>query len=206
MNVNILHQSLSLPDVNVDEIRPLFDLVAAPMMVIDVTPERVLRYRLMNKAAEAFFSILSDDYRGKEIKPYRGPDQARSTRRDQTMAAYLQCVESHQPVSLEIDHVTVDGEHRYGQHQIVPVIEDGRVTQLMVTSIDVTELVRTRESLNNALTRTLSDYLTICACCKNIQTDEDWMSIEAYADRRMDFRKFSHGLCPSCVEKQIEDL
>jgi hypothetical protein len=71
----------------------------------------------------------------------------------------------------------------------------------MVTSIDVTELVVTEKRLDQALTRTLSGFVAICAECKDIKSEKNWVSIEQFASVKMDYHEFSHGLCPKCVTK-----
>lgn len=185
-------------------LKPVFDAVVAPTMIIDVLQDRTLRYGMLNKAAESFYTITHEEYRGKPILPYLGEDEERRIRRDKTIAAYNRCVDEKVTISLDMNHVRSDGEMVWGQHQIVPIINDGVVTQLMVTSTDVSELIRTRERLEDALTRTLSDFMTICSRCKDVKSDDNWVSIEEYASSRLQFDKFSHGLCPGCAAKEVE--
>jgi DNA-binding response OmpR family regulator len=64
-------------------------------------------------------------------------------------------------------------------------------------------------SLHTAV-RQLEGLLPICSYCKNIRDDKNsWMPIEGYISTRTD-ATFSHGACPSCVEKyvtpQLEEL
>jgi hypothetical protein len=61
---------------------------------------------------------------------------------------------------------------------------------------------RTRElETSLAQVRQLGGLLPICAWCKNVRDDQDyWHSVEAYPSERTDAR-FSHGICPSCIEK-----
>lgn len=43
----------------------------------------------------------------------------------------------------------------------------------------------------------------ICSCCKKIRTeDRTWVSVEEYFRRHWDLR-FTHGYCPSCLQKQL---
>lgn len=49
--------------------------------------------------------------------------------------------------------------------------------------------------------KTLNGLLPICASCKSVRSDDGyWKRIEEYMEERSDAR-FSHGICPSCVEK-----
>ncbi len=54
--------------------------------------------------------------------------------------------------------------------------------------------------LQDALNRLLSGYIPICAECKAIRDDDKWVRIEKYITKRTGVA-FSHGLCPSCLEK-----
>jgi len=70
-------------------------------------------------------------------------------------------------------------------------------------------LVRKRtEELEHALTevKRLSGFLPICASCKKIRDDEGyWQQVEVYIRDRSEAR-FSHGICPDCVEKLYPEL
>lgn len=95
-----------------------------------------------------------------------------------------------------------DDSYRWGRHTSVPIFgDDEEVNQIMVTSIDITELVETQQRLEDSLTKVLDGFVTICSYCKNIKDEEQqWLSIEVYAAKHMDFHEFSHGLCPTCYE------
>lgn len=71
------------------------------------------------------------------------------------------------------------------------------------------ELLNERtESLERALAevKTLSGLIPICMYCKKIRTDEGfWTQVEAYLSQHSELR-FSHGLCPDCVERFHQDF
>ncbi|HEX5385304.1 MAG TPA: hypothetical protein VFW66_01240 [Gemmatimonadales bacterium] len=48
--------------------------------------------------------------------------------------------------------------------------------------------------------RELETLLTICAWCKRIRTDGEWVSIETYVNRR-DNLHTTHGMCPACYQE-----
>jgi DNA-binding response OmpR family regulator len=51
--------------------------------------------------------------------------------------------------------------------------------------------------------RQLEGLLPICSYCKKIRDENDsWMPIEGYISTRTE-AKFSHGACPSCIEKYV---
>ena len=52
--------------------------------------------------------------------------------------------------------------------------------------------------------RSLQAILPICSYCKRVRDDENyWQSVEAYISEHTDTR-FSHGICPSCFEREVE--
>jgi len=54
--------------------------------------------------------------------------------------------------------------------------------------------------------KTLKGFIPICALCKKIRDDEGyWDQLEAYISKHTD-AKFTHGLCPECVEKYRAEM
>ena len=52
--------------------------------------------------------------------------------------------------------------------------------------------------------KTLQAILPICSYCKKIRDDKNyWQSVEAYISRHTD-ATFSHGICPSCFEREVQ--
>ena len=61
--------------------------------------------------------------------------------------------------------------------------------------------------LEQALTRVrqLQGLLPICSYCKRIRDDQNyWSQVETYLAEHTDVQ-FSHGICPSCLERVIQD-
>jgi sigma-B regulation protein RsbU (phosphoserine phosphatase) len=51
----------------------------------------------------------------------------------------------------------------------------------------------------------LTGLLPICAYCKRVRSDQDyWQQVETYITEHTD-AQFSHGICPSCLEKELEE-
>ena len=119
-----------------------------------------------------------------------------------------QLVEAREQISTENRHDFPDGSYRWGRHTFVPSFDDsGEVCQITVTSIEITELKKTQDKLENALTRVLSGFVTICATCKNIKEDSDqWVGVEHYLSNDANDVQFSHGYCPKCYESAIQEL
>src|SRR4029077_4223177 len=52
----------------------------------------------------------------------------------------------------------------------------------------------------------LTGLLPICSYCKRIRSDHDyWEQVESYITEHTD-ALFSHGICPSCLAKAMEEL
>jgi hypothetical protein len=49
----------------------------------------------------------------------------------------------------------------------------------------------------------LEEYLRVCAWCRKIGSDEEWLPLEEYFDRHF-ATKTSHGMCPDCTKKFME--
>lgn len=70
------------------------------------------------------------------------------------------------------------------------------------------ELHTERENLRQALEKvvTLRGLLPMCPSCKKVRRDGGyWEQIEDLLERQADVR-FSHGLCPDCVEKALVEI
>lgn len=51
--------------------------------------------------------------------------------------------------------------------------------------------------------RTLREILSICSYCRKICDDERWVTVESYVSKHTK-TQFSHGICPTCYEKEVE--
>ncbi len=66
--------------------------------------------------------------------------------------------------------------------------------------------LRVQAQLDEALTKLLGGFVSICSVCKKVRVEneenksESWNDIAEYITRRTDLT-FSHGYCPDCLEK-----
>ena len=70
------------------------------------------------------------------------------------------------------------------------------------------QLLRKNEELEAALAQVkqLEGIIPICMHCKKIRDDQNsWNQLEQYISTHSEAR-FSHGICPQCLEEQIEIL
>ena len=51
----------------------------------------------------------------------------------------------------------------------------------------------------------LEEFLRICSWCRKVCHDEEWLGLEEYFNSRFATRT-SHGMCPDCLKKKVEEL
>ena len=190
------------------ELKTILDTIGEPIMILDVKPGERFAFAILNRAAEKYFSVANDAYCGLELDDFEGLDAIRIAQRKQSIAVSKRCIATKAPVLSETKHLKRDGSYRWGRNTNAPIFDsNGEVHQIMVTSTDITELKETQDKLENALTRVLSGFVTICATCKDIKEDSDkWVHVEHYLDNDANDVKFSHGYCPMCYELAMAEL
>ena len=130
--------------------------------------------------------------------------------RERTLGQNARVREGGQAVGFENRYLCKDGSFRWFLWSAA-ADSDGRV--IYSAARDVTERKRAEEEreqlvrqLQAALAevRSLRAILPICSYCKRVRDDENyWLSVEAYISEHTDTR-FSHGICPSCFEREVE--
>jgi hypothetical protein len=51
----------------------------------------------------------------------------------------------------------------------------------------------------------LEEFLRLCAWCRKLHTDDEWIPLEDFFERRFDTRT-SHGICPACRAEQRKSI
>ena len=112
---------------------------------------------------------------------------------------------------LEFRVIRKDGAILHMYHLCRPIFNEQReylgrrVSNRDITERKLAETERERmiTELQGALEqiKTLKGIVPICSDCKKVRDDKGyWEQVESYVQRHSD-AKFSHGLCPDCVEK-----
>jgi PAS domain S-box-containing protein len=130
--------------------------------------------------------------------------------RERTLGQNARVREGGQALGFENRYLCKDGSFRWFLWSAA-ADSDGRV--IYSVARDVTERKRAEEEreqlvrqLQAALAevRSLRAILPICSYCKRVRDDENyWQSVEEYISEHTDTR-FSHGICPSCFEREVE--
>ena len=113
-------------------------------------------------------------------------------------------------------HFLPDGSKTYAEITTSPIMdESGKVRQVVHIARNITERKQAEEErekliieLQKALSeiKTLRGLLPICMNCHKIKTDQgDWHKLEKYIAKHSD-AEFSHGICPDCFRKQMEEI
>lgn len=103
-----------------------------------------------------------------------------------------------------------DGAFRWLFDRGVPFFDESGVFCGFIGScIDVQDRREAREALRAAQQREtdrLRQLLPICSNCRKVRDDHGyWSAIEQYMRETQDV-KFTHGLCPQCIEKLYPEL
>jgi hypothetical protein len=51
----------------------------------------------------------------------------------------------------------------------------------------------------------LEEFLRVCGWCRKVCHDDQWLTMEDYFNSKFATRT-SHGMCPECVKKKVEEL
>ncbi len=99
-----------------------------------------------------------------------------------------------------------------GSDYITKPFQAEEVLARVKTHLSLRRLHKSLEDKNAELQKALDEnkilqgIIPICANCKNIRDDKGfWNQVEAYISEHSEAR-FSHGICPSCVQKLYPEL
>ena len=182
------------------------DAIGEPIILIQVTKSGRFKFGAINEKATQFFGISAEDLKGNYVDSRIQLSDRRNSQRDNFISILNQCVETKQTIPYEVQHQMLSGQLRWIRSTQVPIFApDKTIRQIMITCIDINELVETQKRLEDTLTKTLSGFVKICASCKMIKHKDQWQEIEQYASEQMDYHQFSHGLCSTCASTLYEE-
>ena len=76
-------------------------------------------------------------------------------------------------------------------------LEEAALESLGVVLLAIAVLVFTRRLIRRVVY--LESYITLCAWCRRVRRDDQWLSIEAFFAQHQ--ARTSHGICPACEAK-----
>ena len=193
----------------------VYDDLAVGLCYLDTS----LRYLHINKWLAALNGIPVEKHLGRVIHDVI-PEVAAGIE-----AELRQVIETNTPIidgMVEAETPAQPGVRRTFTHNYLPVrAEDGRVVGVSCLVQDVTdrrkaevglkeraaELGKANRDLQEALDniKTLQGLVPICSHCKSIRNDKGfWEKLESYVSQHSG-AEFSHGICPSCLERHHPD-
>jgi PAS domain S-box-containing protein len=156
-----------------------------------------------NDAYREWFGKTPEEMRGMSMQALLGPLYEKNL-------PYILAALKGEKQIFERQIPTPDGGFRESVATYTPDIVDDAVLGFWVHVADVTMLRERETALRNTIlerdaalaeVKTLRGLLPICLACKSIRDDRgEWQSLEKYVTERTS-ANFSHGICPSCVEK-----
>jgi PAS domain S-box-containing protein len=162
-------------------------------------------FKRLNPAWERTLGFTRKELMSRPFIEFVHPDD-----RERTLKQNAEVRGGGKALAFENRYLCKDGSYRWFRWNAAP---DSGAKVIYSVARDVTaskEAEEKREELVRELqaamaeVKTLQEILPICAYCSRIRDDEDyWHSVETYISRHTG-TKFSHGICPRCMETQIE--
>ncbi len=117
-----------------------------------------------------------------------------------------------QRVTFEMEYRILrhDGVYRWIFDRGSPFYTDaGEFAGYIGSCVDVTDRVRAQEAAvrrRMAELAQLHSLLPICSYCRKVRDDRGyWQKVEEYVSEHT-MTEFSHGICPTCLEVEMENL
>ncbi len=162
-------------------------------------------FKRLNPAWERVLGFTIAELMSKPFIEFVHPDD-----RARTMAQNAAVRAGGEAIGFENRYLHKDGSYRWLRWNARPLTVAGIIYSV---ARDITErkrvederaaLIRTLEA-SLAEVNSLRDILPICMYCRNVRDDKDyWQSVESYISQHTATR-FSHGICPSCLESEVE--
>ncbi len=156
--------------------------------------------RAINDTARLLFQTVADPV-GLSIQDWQFNDEILERMQRNCEA----CVASNEAGTIENPFVLKDGSIVWSNTTVVPIkSHDNTVTALLVTTVNVTELVNVRRARERELALLASGYVTLCAWCNSIRENDQWISVDEYLIAQPESHAESHAeklICPDCAAK-----
>jgi PAS domain S-box-containing protein len=197
-----LHDAASTDSISALEER--FFLVSIDMLCcLDFTGY----FKRLNPAWEQTLGFTIRELMSRPFIEFVHPDD-----RERTLKQNRAVRTGGQAHAFENRYLCKDGSYRWLLWNAAP---DSDYHVIYSAARDITERKHVEEE-RDALVRqlqaalaevqTLREILPICAYCKNVRDDENyWQTVEVYISQ-LTGMKFSHGICPTCYEAEVEPL
>jgi PAS domain S-box-containing protein len=187
-----------------EKYRSLVESTEDSIYVVD----RNYKYLFMNDKHLSRTGLSADQYLGRTYSEFHPPEKTKE---------FTEKVDKVFKTgnSIHDEHMS-HRDSRYFLRILSPIKpDDGSTVAVTIVSREITALKKMSDErerlileLKNALdkVKTLSGFLPICASCKKIRDDKGyWSQVEQYISEHSEV-EFSHGLCPECAEKMVQEI
>ncbi len=161
-------------------------------------------FKRLNPAWERALGFTRDELMSRPFIEFVHPDD-----RERTLEQNRKVRSGDQAIAFENRYLCRDGSFRW----LLWNATAHAGTVIYSAARDVTENKRMeaqREMLVGELRAALAEVkelksiIPICSYCRRVRDDDDyWGSVESYLSRHAGTR-FSHGICPTCIETVVE--
>jgi hypothetical protein len=87
----------------------------------------------------------------------------------------------------------------FGDHPLLPEFHQSSLEMLLILAVWYLVAASTRRVLDRM--RELEDFLKVCAWCRRIEHQGEWISLESFLKLGFDTTT-THGICPNCLERE----
>ena len=162
-------------------------------------------FKRLNPAWERTLGFSRDELMSRRFIEFVHPDD-----RERTLNQNAEVRGGGQALAFENRYLCRDGSYRWFRWNAAP---DSIEQVIYSVARDVTaekQATEERETLMRELQAAMAEVtalrriLPLCSYCRKIRDDENyWHTVESYLARTT-ATKFSHGICPSCMETVVE--
>lgn len=162
-------------------------------------------FKRLNPAWELTLGFTLAELTSRPFIEFVHPDD-----RARTLAQNREVRAGGKALSFENRYLCKDGSFRWFRWNAAP---DPTGSVIYSVARDMTasrQAAEEREQLVTKLqaalaeVKSLREILPICSYCRKIRDDADyWHTLESYVGRHTNSR-FSHGICPGCMESEVE--
>ena len=162
-------------------------------------------FKRLNPAWERTLGFTTEELLSRPFIEFVHPDD-----RERTLSQNASVRSGGQALAFENRYLCKDGSYRWFRWNAAP---DNGQKVIYSVARDITEEKLAKEEGERLLAelqatlaevRQLQKILPICSYCRKIRDDESyWHSVEDYISRHT-ASKFSHGICPDCLESHFD--
>jgi PAS domain S-box-containing protein len=162
-------------------------------------------FKRLNPAWERTLGYTREELMSKPFIEFVHPDD-----RERTLNQNGAVRSGGQALGFENRYICKDGSYRWLLWNAAP---DGEHGLIYAVARDMTERKRAADERDRMLielqtalaeVKSLQEILPICSYCKKIRDDENyWQTVEGYISTHTG-ATFSHGICPTCYEAEVE--